>query len=388
MMKYDFDKTIERRGSNSVKWDATVAFFGEKDVLPMWVADMDFQTPPFVINAIQQQLNRAVLGYTFAGEEWYSSIISWLKKRHEWDVEAKSLTFVSGVVRGQAHALQCFTEASDKVMVMTPVYHPFFQVTKHLHRQVVFSPLHIENNQIDIDFNRFENDIKGCKMLILCNPHNPGGRVWTKEELQTIAHICHKNNVLVISDEIHADLTLPGYRHLPFTTVSAEAAEIGITLMAPSKTFNMPGVSSSFAIIENEQLNRQFQTFMQAGEFDQGNMFAYASTVAAYRQGEEWLEQLLQYVQNNIDFTEHFLQTELPTISMIRPQASFLIFLNCKKLNLEQPELEKLFLNKARLALNSGTTFGQGGEGFMRLNVGCPLDTLQEALYRLKNALR
>lgn len=388
MMKYDFDKTIERRGSNSVKWDATVAFFGEKDVLPMWVADMDFQTPPFVINAIQQQLNRAVLGYTFAGEEWYSSIISWLKKRHEWDVEAKSLTFVSGVVRGQAHALQCFTEASDKVMVMTPVYHPFFQVTKHLHRQVVFSPLHIENNQIDIDFNRFENDIKGCKMLILCNPHNPGGRVWTKEELQTIAHICHKNNVLVISDEIHADLTLPGYRHLPFTTVSAEAAEIGITLMAPSKTFNMPGVSSSFAIIENEQLNRQFQTFMQAGEFDQGNMFAYASTVAAYRQGEEWLEQLLQYVQNNIDFTEHFLQTELPAISMIRPQASFLIFLNCKKLNLEQPELEKLFLNKARLALNSGTTFGQGGEGFMRLNVGCPLDTLQEALYRLKNALR
>ena len=388
MMKYDFDKTIERRSSNSVKWDATVAFFGEKDVLPMWVADMDFQTPPFVINAIQQQLNRAVLGYTFAGEEWYSSIISWLKKRHEWDVEAKSLTFVSGVVRGQAHALQCFTEASDKVMVMTPVYHPFFQVTKHLHRQVVFSPLHIENNQIDINFSRFENDIKGCKMLILCNPHNPGGRVWTKEELQTIAHICHKNNVLVISDEIHADLTLPGYRHLPFTTVSAEAAEIGITLMAPSKTFNMPGVSSSFAIIENEQLNRQFQTFMQAGEFDQGNMFAYASTVAAYRQGEEWLEQLLQYVQNNIDFTEHFLQTELPAISMIRPQASFLIFLNCKKLNLEQPELEKLFLNKARLALNSGTTFGQGGEGFMRLNVGCPLDTLQEALYRLKNALR
>lgn len=388
MMKYDFNKTIERRGSNSVKWDATTEFFGAKDVLPMWVADMDFQTPPFIINAIQQQLDRAVLGYTFAGEEWYSSIISWLKKRHEWDVEAKSLTFVSGVVRGQAHALQCFTEASDKVMVMTPVYHPFFQVTKHLHRQVVFSPLHIENNQIDIDFNRFENDIKGCKMLILCNPHNPGGRVWTKEELQTIAHICHKNNVLVISDEIHADLTLPGYRHLPFTTVSDEAAEIGITLMAPSKTFNMPGVSSSFAIVENEQLNRQFQTFMQAGEFDQGNMFAYASTVAAYRQGEEWLEQLLQYVQNNIDFTEHFLQTELPAISMIRPQASFLIFLNCKKLNLEQPELEKLFLNKARLALNSGTTFGQGGEGFMRLNVGCPLDTLQEALYKLKNALR
>ena len=386
-MKYDFNKTIERRGSNSVKWDATTEFFGAKDVLPMWVADMDFQTPPFVINAIQQQLNRAVLGYTFAGEEWYSSIISWLKKRHEWDVEAKSLTFVSGVVRGQAHALQCFTEASDKVMVMTPVYHPFFQVTKHLHRQVVFSPLHIENNQIDIDFNQFENDIKGCKMLILCNPHNPGGRVWTKEELQTIAHICHKNNVLVISDEIHADLTLPGYRHFPFTTVSAEAAEIGITLMAPSKTFNMPGVSSSFAIIENEQLNRQFQTFMQAGEFDQGNMFAYASTVAAYRQGEEWLEQAKAYIEDNIRFIEQYCNQYIPLVHPIRPEASFLVWLDCSALNLCHDALVDTFINKAHLALNDGEIFGAEGAGCMRLNVATARSVIADALEKLRLAL-
>lgn len=386
-MKYNFDEIIDRRNSNSIKWDATKTFFGEEDVLPMWVADMDFRTPPFIIDSIENQLRKAILGYTFAGEEWYSSIIQWLKHRHNWEVSKSSLTFVPGIVRGQAHILQCFTDVNDKVMVMSPVYHPFFQVTTQLQRQVVFSSLCIENNQINIDFQRFEKDIKGCKMLILCNPHNPGGRVWNKEELQKIAQICYKNNVLVISDEIHADLTLQGYKHHPFANVSEEASKIAITLMAPSKTFNMPGVSSSFAVVEDNVLNKRFQTFMQAGEFNHGNMFAYASATAAYTQGEDWLNQLLQYLQENIDYTERFLKTELHYISMIRPQASFLIFLNCKELNLEQSELEKLFLNEAHLALNSGTMFGVEGTGFMRLNIGCPRAILQKALEQLKSAI-
>ncbi len=386
-MKYNFDEIIDRRNSNSIKWDATKTFFGEEDVLPMWVADMDFRTPPFIIDSIENQLRKAILGYTFAGEEWYSSIIQWLKHRHNWEVSKSSLTFVPGIVRGQAHILQCFTDVNDKVMVMSPVYHPFFQVTTQLQRQVVFSSLCIENNQINIDFQRFEKDVKGCKMLILCNPHNPGGRVWNKEELQKIAQICYKNNVLVISDEIHADLTLQGYKHHPFANVSEEASKIAITLMAPSKTFNMPGVSSSFAVVEDNVLNKRFQTFMQAGEFNHGNMFAYASATAAYTQGEDWLNQLLQYLQENIDYTERFLKTELHYISMIRPQASFLIFLNCKELNLEQSELEKLFLNEAHLALNSGTMFGVEGTGFMRLNIGCPRAILQKALEQLKFAI-
>lgn len=386
-MKYNFDEIIDRRNSNSIKWDATKTFFGEEDVLPMWVADMDFRTPPFIIDSIENQLRKAILGYTFAGEEWYSSIIQWLKHRHNWEVSKSSLTFVPGIVRGQAHILQCFTDVNDKVMVMSPVYHPFFQVTTQLQRQVVFSSLCIENNQINIDFQRFEKDVKGCKMLILCNPHNPGGRVWNKEELQKIAQICYKNNVLVISDEIHADLTLQGYKHHPFANVSEEASKIAITLMAPSKTFNMPGVSSSFAVVEDNVLNKRFQTFMQAGEFNHGNMFAYASATAAYTQGEDWLNQLLQYLQENIDYTERFLKTELHYISMIRPQASFLIFLNCKELNLEQSELEKLFLNEAHLALNSGTMFGVEGTGFMRLNIGCPRAILQKALEQLKSAI-
>jgi len=386
-MKYNFDEIIDRKNSDSIKWDATKIFFGEENVLPMWVADMDFRTPPFIIHSIEKQLKKSVLGYTFAGEEWYTSIIQWLKHRHNWEISKSSLTFIPGIVRGQAHILQCFTEINDKVMVMSPVYHPFFQVTTQLQRQVVFSSLCIENNQINIDFNRFEKDIKGCKVLILCNPHNPGGRVWSKDELQRIAQICHKNNVLVISDEIHADLTLPSYKHHPLANVSPEAAEITITLMAPSKTFNMPGISSSFAVVENDILNTRFQTFMQAGEFNHGNMFAYASAATAYSQGEDWLTQLLQYLQKNIDFTEHFLKTELPCISMIRPQASFLIFLNCKELKLKQSALEHLFLNEAHLALNSGTMFGIEGEGFMRLNVGCPRETLQKALEQLKFAI-
>ncbi len=387
-MKYNFDEIIDRKKSDCIKWDATQTFFGTEDVLPMWVADMDFRTPPFIIKSIENQLKRAVLGYTFAGEEWYSAIIQWLKHKHDWEISKDSLTFVPGIVRGQAHVLQCFTEINDKVLIMSPVYHPFFHVTTQLHREVVSSSLYIENNEISIDFNQFEKDIKGCKMLILCNPHNPGGRVWTENELKEIAHICYKNNVLVISDEIHADLTLPNYKHHPFASVSKEASEIAITLMAPSKTFNMPGISSSYAIIKNEKLNEQFQAFMQAGEFNHGNMFAYASTAAAYQQGEDWLNQLLQYIQKNIDFTEDFLRNEIPSISMIRPQASFLIFLNCKNLNLAQKDLEQLFLNKAHLALNSGTMFGTEGEGFMRINVGCPHATLQKALEQLKSALR
>lgn len=387
-MKYNFDEIIDRKNSDSIKWDATKIFFGEENVLPMWVADMDFRTPPFIIKSIENQLKRAVLGYTFAGEEWYSSIIQWLKNKHDWEITKDSLTFVPGIVRGQAHILQCFTEINDKVLIMSPVYHPFFHVTTQLHREVVPSSLCIENNEIGIDFDQFEKDIKGCRMLILCNPHNPGGRVWTKNELKEIAHICYKYNVLVISDEIHADLTLPNYKHHPFASVSKEASEIAITLMAPSKTFNMPGISSSYAIIKNEKLNEQFQAFMQAGEFNHGNMFAYASTAAAYQQGEDWLNQLLQYIQKNIDFTEDFLRNEIPSISMIRPQASFLIFLNCKNLNLAQKDLEQLFLNKAHLALNSGTMFGTEGQGFMRLNIGCPNATLQKALEQLKSALR
>lgn len=385
-MKYDFDEEIDRRGTDSVKYDAVQQRWGRNDLLPMWVADMDFRTPPFVIEALRRRLDHEVLGYTFACEAWYTSIINWLQQRHGWAVRREMLTFTPGIVRGLAFAIQCFTEPGDKVMVMPPVYHPFFLVTEHNHREVVYSPLLLRDGQYHIDFDRFAADVKGCKMLILSNPHNPGGRVWTKEELARIAAICYENHTLVISDEIHADLTLPPHKHPVFALVSDEARRNSLVFMSPSKAFNMPGLASSYCIIEDEALRRRFQTYMEASEFSEGHLFAYLSVAAAYSNGTEWLDQALAYIQSNIDFTAEYLKANVPAIDLIRPQASYLIFLDCRALGLPQAELVDFFVDGAHLALNDGAMFGPGGEGFMRLNVACPRRVLQQALGQLKSA--
>jgi len=386
-MTYDFDELLERRGTDSVKWDGVRDVWGRDDLLPLWVADMDFRTPPFVMDALQRQLSGGVLGYTRPCADWAPAIRDWLLRRHGWQVETGWISFVPGIVRAQALALLCFTRPGDRVAVMNPVYHPFFLVTQRLEREVVFSPLVLRDGHYHIDYARLEQDLDGCRVLILCNPHNPGGRVWTEDELRRVADICHRQGVMVLSDEIHADLTLPGYRHHPFATVSPQAAAISLTFMAPSKAFNMPGLASSYAIAVDPGIRRRFQTFLEAGEFGEGHMLAYVGCAAAYREGEEWLGQLLAYLQGNIDFTEQFLKERIPTIGMIRPQASYLIFLDCRRLGLSQPELVNLFVDKARLALNDGTMFGRGGEGFMRLNVGCPRSVLRRALEQLEEAL-
>ena len=386
-MTYDFDELLERRGTDSVKWDGVQEVWGRDDLLPLWVADMDFRTPPLVMEALKRQLSGGVLGYTRPCADWAPAICDWLLRRHGWQVETGWISFVPGIVRAQALALLCFTRPGDRVAVMNPVYHPFFLVTQRLEREVVFSPLVLRDGHYHIDYARLEQDLDGCRVLILCNPHNPGGRVWTEDELRRVADICHRRGVMVLSDEIHADLTLPGYRHHPFATVSPRAAAISLTFMAPSKAFNMPGLASSYAIAVDPGIRRRFQTFLEAGEFGEGHMLAYVGCAAAYREGEEWLGQLLAYLQGNIDFTEQFLKERIPAIGMIRPQASYLIFLDCRRLGLPQPELVNLFVDKAHLALNDGTMFGRGGEGFMRLNVGCPRSVLRRALEQLEEAV-
>lgn len=385
-MKYNFDEIIDRRGTESVKWDAVSERWGRNDLLPMWVADMDFRTPPFVMEALRKRLEHEVLGYTFACEEWYTSIINWLQNRHGWKVKREELTFMPGIVRGLAFAIQCFTKKGDKVMVMPPVYHPFFLVTEKNKREVVYSPLVLRDGQYYIDFDRFRKDIQGCKLLILSNPHNPGGRVWTREELEQIAEICYESKTLVISDEIHADLTLPPYQHITFALVSEKARQNSLVFMSPSKAFNMPGLASSYCIIENKEICRCFQEYMEASELSEGHLFAYLSVAAAYSNGTEWLDQVLAYIQSNIDFTDAFLSEYIPDIKMIRPQASYLVFLDCRTLGLNQKELVDLFVDGAHLALNDGTMFGKEGEGFMRLNVACPRSVLEKALKQLKEA--
>ncbi len=386
-MTYNFDELIDRRHTGSVKWDGMKNAFGRDDLTAMWVADMDFRTPPFVMDALRQRLEHEVLGYAMPCEGWDTTICHWLQKRHQWEVRPDWLTFVPGIVRGQAFALLCFTNPGDRVLVMPPVYHPFFLVTERLKREAVRSPLDLRDGHYHIDFDRLRHDLQGCKALVLCNPHNPGGRVWTVDELRRIAELCQESGTLVISDEIHADLTLPPYKHHPFATVSPAAASNSVTFMAPSKTFNMPGVQSSFAIVPDDTLRARFQQFMEAGEFCEGHLFAYIGCKAAFEHGEEWLNQLLAYIQGNIDFTESYLRQHIPAIGMIRPQASFLVFLDCRQLGLEQEALERLFADKARLALNTGTTFGEPGRGFMRLNVGCPRAALKQALDQLAEAV-
>lgn len=385
-MQYNFDQIIDRRGTDALKIDAVPSIWGRDDLMPLWVADMDFATPPFIVEALRRRLDHEVIGYTVRTPQWASSIVAWQQSRYGWEIQPEWLNFVPGIVPGIAFVINCFTEPGDTVLIQPPVYHPYIHVPANLGRTLRRNRLDLVDGQYQIDFERFERDVRGCKLFLLCHPHNPGGRVWTEEELCRIAEICHREGVILVSDEIHADLTLPPYQHVPFAKVSAEAAECSITLMSPSKAFNMAGLTSSYSIISNEALRERFHRHLEHSELNLGHAFAFIGVAAAYSHGTEWLDQMLAYVQGNIDYMEQYLATSLPQVGMIRPQASYLVFLDFRKLGLSQPELNKLIVEKARLALNDGAMFE--GEGFMRLNAASPRSVIEEAMYRLSDALQ
>ena len=385
-MQYNFDQIIDRRGTDALKIDAVPAIWGRDDLMPLWVADMDFATPPFIMEAMRRRLDHEVIGYTVRTPQWASSIVAWQQSRYGWEIQPEWLNFVPGIVPGIAFVISCFTEPGDAILIQPPVYHPYIPVPTNLGRTLRRNRLDLVDGQYQIDFERFERDVRGCKLFLLCHPHNPGGRVWSEEELRRIAEICHREGVIVVSDEIHADLTLPPYRHVPFAKVSAEAAECSITLMSPSKAFNMAGLTSSYSVISNEALREKFHRHLEHSELNLGHAFAFISVAAAYSNGTEWLDQMLAYVQGNIDYMEQYLATSLPQVGMIRPQASYLVFLDFRKLGLSQAELNKLIVDKARLALNDGAMFE--GEGFMRLNAASPRSVIEEAMRRLGEALQ
>lgn len=385
-MKYSFDEVIDRTGTAAVKIDGMKEVWGRTDLLPLWVADMDFATPPFILDAIRRRCEHPILGYTEKPESYYQAIIGWVKRRYGMEVSKEQLNYVPGIVAGLGMALNCFTAPGDKVMIMPPVYHPFAWLVQRNGRRLVECPLKLENGTYRMDLDLFRRSIKGVRVLILCNPHNPGGVVWTKEELETLADVCAEDNVIVFSDEIHADLTLPPHRHVPFAMISEHARNNSVTFMAPSKAFNMPGMAASHTVIYNEGLRKRFVSYLDAGELDMGHVLAYPAVEAAYTQGDEWLEQCLAYVQANIDYVEAYLQENLPAIQAMRPQASYLVWLDCRKLGLSQEALVDFFVSGARLALNDGAMFGKEGEGFMRMNVGCPRSILEQAMKQLKEA--
>lgn len=385
-MKYDFDLIIERRGTAAVKTDGLATHWGRTDLIPLWVADMDFATAPFVTTAIQQRCAQGILGYTLPHPGYFNAIIRWNKERYGWEVDKTNLHFVPGIVPGLGMALNALTQPGDKIMMQPPIYPPFFRLCQNNGRVVVPQPLVWKEGRLQMDMDTFREKVKGCKVFMLCNPHNPGGIVWNEDTLREVARICAEEDVIVFSDEIHADLTLPPLRHHPFASVSEEARFNSVTFMSPSKAFNMPGLAASHALIFNPQLNKRFRTFQEACELGMGHVFAYVAVEAAYSNGTEWLEQCLEYIQGNIDYVDRFLQEYTPRIKAIRPEASFLIWLDCRELNLQQAELNNFFVDQAHLALNDGASFGEEGNGFMRLNVGTPRSVLEQALQQLAQA--
>lgn len=385
-MKYDFDENVPRKHTDCLKYDNVKEMFGTEEILPMWIADMDFKTPPFIIEALKKRLNHEVLGYTYCCSRWKPAIQNWVSRHYGWEVQPDEIGFVGGIVPAISFALQCFTKAGDKVLIQPPVYHPYHHVTHDLERTLVTSPLKLVNGQLEIDFADFEEKIKGCKVFLLCNPHNPCGRVWSKEELLRMCDICVKNNVLIISDEIHCDMALKGFHHTPFATVSDDAKNNSITFMAASKTFNIAGLKSSYHIIQNETIRKQYHEFLRKSELDTAHVFATGPVATAYNEGYEWLKQMLEYVEANIDFMEEYLKANMPKMGMIRPQASYLVFLDARGLGLPHDELVEFFVREAKVGMNDGAMFGEGGSGFMRMNLGCPRATLVRALEQIKSA--
>lgn len=389
MKHYNFDEIIDRKGTSCVKYDGLKnAYQGKENLIPLWVADMDFATPDFIVEALKKRCEHPVFGYTFDDDEYYESIQTWLDYKYHWKTEREWISYIPGIVKGIGLAVQCFTQPGDKVIIQPPVYHPFRLVPTRMGREVVYNPLKLEDGVYKMDFEQLESLIdKDCKMLILSNPHNPGGVVWEKEALVKLAQICSAHGILVISDEIHAEMTYPQFRHHPFATVSEEAAACSVTFMAPSKTFNIAGIVSSYALVPDSRIREKFYSFLEAGELNAGTIFAFTATKAAYTYGAEWLQQMRSYVIENVNFVDEYLKKNIPQIKVYRPQASFLVWLDCRKLKLAQPELVQLFEDKAGLALNDGTMFGKEGEGFMRLNIGCPRSILSKALESLKKAI-
>ncbi|UJW56468.1 putative C-S lyase [Bacillus sp. A116_S68] len=384
-----FEQNIDRTGTFSVKWERTKEVFKtEEDVLPMWVADMDFKPPQAISNALKKRVEHGIFGYTFTGETVADAIINWMANRHGWEINKSWITYSPGVVPSIGKTIQALTEPGDRILIQSPVYPPFFSMITDNDRTVENCPLIKKEQQYGIDFEAFEQALKnGVKLFILCNPHNPVGRVWTEEELRRMAELCLSHDVVIVSDEIHSDLILPGHRHIPIASLSKEVAENTITLTAPSKTFNLAGLQASVIICANHDLQKKLNAIAKRQGSFTLNTFGIVAMEAAYRYGEEWLDELLAYLKGNVDVVKSYIADKLPELTLVEPEGTYLLWIDCRKLGLSDGELNHLFTHKGKIGFNSGISFGKGGEGFVRMNVACPRSTVIEGLTRMKKAL-
>ncbi|MDP2337856.1 MAG: PatB family C-S lyase [Bacteroidota bacterium] len=388
MKTYNFDELVDRTNTNCLKYDARAAFFGKADILPLWVADMDFRTPDFIVDAIKKRAEHEIFGYTFKPESYTQSIVNWLKRRHNWNIKPEWISFSPGVVAGLTLAIEAFSKVGEGVIIQPPVYFPFFDSVKGTGREMIENPLKLKNGRYYFDLDDLKKKITPkIRLLLLCNPHNPGGMAWNEEELTALAQICLENKILIISDEIHSDLIFDGFHHTPLAGISEEFAQNCVVCMAPSKTFNTAGLTTSFLVIPNKRHLVAYERVMRLPHLHMGNIFGTVALEAAYTHGDEWLAQLMQYLQGNYSLLEKFFQENLPEVKVMRPEATYLIWIDFSAFGLSD-ELLNQKLIEAGVGLNRGVQFGKQGTGFMRINIGCPRSVLQEALIRIKKAFQ
>jgi cystathionine beta-lyase len=389
-MRYDFDKVIERKGTHSSKWDSVKALFGSDDVLPMWVADMDFRIPQPIIDALTERIAHPIFGYTRVSTGAIGAVVQRLESKYGWKVAPEAVIITPGVVPSVNVAVKAFAGEGGAVVVQSPAYPPFWAVGPNNKVRTVTNLLRFDGERYEMDFEALERDFAetGAKAFILCSPHNPVGRVWTREELLKAGEIALKAGAVVISDEIHCELVYKGQKHIPFASVSPEFEANTITCLAASKTFNIPGMHCSVTIIPDEDLRKRFYE-ARAGIQGAPDFLAVIAMEAAFRHGDEWLEQVLDYIEGNLEFALEYFRERIPAIKPVRPEGTYLVWLDCRGLGIADPkELQKFFNEKAKVGMNAGYTFGPGGEGFMRMNIACPRSLLQEGLRRIEEAVR
>ncbi len=386
---YDFDKVIDRHKTNSMKWDGLKSSYGRDDLLSLWVADMDFEASSAITKALQKRISHPIYGYMYCSDEYYKSIVGWMQRRHDWKVEKEWIVFTPGVVPALSYAIRALTELDDNVMIQSPVYHPFYHTVEYNGRKVITNPLIYKDGKYFMDFEDLESKIDSrTRLLLLCSPHNPVGRVWTKEELKKLGEICLKHNIIIISDEIHFDLVYKGYEHTVFAKISSKISENCIICTAPSKSFNLAGLQISNIIIPNDEIRKKYKNELKKDHIVRPNIFGQGALIAAYDESEDWLDYLMNYLEGNKDFFIKFIEKRIPKLKVVKPEATYLLWIDCSDLGMNSEELRNFFLNKCRLALNNGEMFGKEGRLFQRFNIACPRSTLKEALIRIERTIK
>lgn len=388
-MKFNFDKIIDRTNNFSAKWSEMNKNFGTNNLLPMWVADMDFLTAPCVMEALKDRLEQGIFGYTTRPSSYNESIVNWLDNRFSWKINQEWLMFSPAVITSISLLIQNLTQKNDKIMIQEPVYSPFHNIVESNERNLVISPLvKLDDGSYVMDYEDIEAKIKDVKVFILCNPHNPVGRVWTREELTRLGEICLKHNVLVISDEIHSDIILKNHKHTPFASISKEFSENTITCMAPTKTFNLAGLQSSFLVISNPYYYEVMDKAFSILDIKRNNAFSLVATEAAYNYGEDWLYELIKYIEDNVDFAIDYIKNHIPQLKVKKPEGTYLLWVDFSNLNVDKKDLKNALINKGRIALSDGSSFGIGGDGYYRINLACPRSMVLEGLKRIEFAIK